>query len=87
MLREALQTVERTVGVSVDVPEDFRRRRPLFKTRLMRLAVVLEPDDASLVESLELDESSEELDVSKTSCKRPGCDSSSITCCGVLWYM
>ena len=70
--RDGLQTVERALGVSVEVPDDLRRLLPLVKTRLIRLAVVLEHEDPSLSDPLEDDEPEEELDVSNTSCNSPG---------------
>ena len=87
VLSDGVRIVEGILGVSFEPAEDLRRLRPRLRTRLIFLAVVVEPDVPSLSVLLEEDESSDELEVSKTSCKSPGCDSSSMTCCGVLWYM
>ncbi len=73
-------------SASFELALDLRRLRPL-KARLMRFAVVLDADEASVsLPSEELVES-EELDEPSISARTPGCDSSSMTCCGVLAYM
>lgn len=72
-------------GASLELALDLRRFRPL-KTRLIRLAVVLDLDDASVSLALlpdELDEP-DELEDPSISANTPGWDSSSITCWGVL---
>lgn len=73
-------------GVSFELALDLRRLRPL-KARLMRLAVVFDPDEASVSLPPDELEESEELDEPSMSARTPGCDSSSMTCCGVLAYM
>lgn len=72
---------------SLELAVDLRRILPFLRTRLIRPAVVCEPDEES--ESLELEEleSLEELEDPIMSANTPGCDSSSIMCWGVLWYM
>lgn len=83
MLADAVRVVEGAEGVSLELKLDLRPRRPL-STRLIRLAVVLDLEDPSV--SLLLDElpELEELEECSISASTPGCDSSSITCCGVL---
>lgn len=73
-------------GVSFELALDLRRLRPL-KARLIRFAVVFDPDEASVSLPSEGLEESEELDEPSISARTPGCDSSSMTCCGVLAYM
>jgi hypothetical protein len=50
----------------------------------MRFVVVFELELESVSLELELDVSLEELDEFKISARTPGCDSSSMRCCGVL---
>lgn len=83
VLAEGVRIVEGIEGVSLELALDLRRLRPL-RTRLMRFAVVLEPEEPSLSLSPEVDEASEELDEFSMSARTPGWDSSSMTCCGVL---
>lgn len=65
--------------VSFELALDLRLLRPL-KARLIRFAVVFEPDEASVsLLSDELEES-EELEDPSMSASTPGYDSSSITC-------
>ena len=72
--------------VSLELTLDLRRLRPL-RALLMRFAVVFDPDEPSESLLLEEVEESEELELPSISARSPGCDSSSITCCGVLAYM
>lgn len=85
---DGVRDVRGREGTSLELALDLRRLLPL-KTLLMRLAVVLDPEDLTLSLSLPLDELDEldEVEEPSISAKTPGCDSSSITCCGVLWYM
>ena len=83
MLLEGVRSVEGIEGVSLELALDLRRFLPL-KTRLMRLAVVFDPDDVSESPSLEVLDVSDEEEEPSMSARTPGCDSSSITCCGVL---
>jgi hypothetical protein len=80
--------MERNEGASLELVLDLRRLLPL-NTLLIHLAVVLEDDDASVSLALPPDELDEpdEIDEPSISASTPGWDSSSITCCGVLWYM
>ena len=71
-----------TEAVRTELILDLRRRR-LRKARLMRFVVVTEPDVSVSLDELE---ESEEDDESSTSARIPGCDSSSMICCGVLSY-
>jgi hypothetical protein len=72
-----------TEGVVTVLALDLRRLRCL-KARLIRFEVVCDEES----ESDELDESEllEELDEPSISARIPGCDSSSMICCGVLSY-
>jgi len=76
-------TTEGTERLSSIVELDLRLLR-FLKALLMRLTVVWEPEVVSVSEEFVLDES-EEVEESKTSAKTPGCDSSSIRSCGMLW--
>ena len=78
MPTEGVRSVDGNDGVSFELVLDLRRFRPR-KTLLMRVAVVTDPEDASVLVSLDEDDPSDELEESKTSCRSPGCDSSSIT--------
>lgn len=83
---DGVRKVEGTDGVSLELALDLRGLRPL-KTLFMRLAVVFDPEEPSVSLPLDELEVSEELEDPSISARTPGCDSSSITCCGVLWYM
>ena len=69
---------------SLELTLDFRRLRPFLITRLIRLAVVSEPEE--LPESVVLDEldEPEELEEPIKLAKTPGRDSSSIRSFGIL---
>jgi len=77
VVTDGVRSVEGNEGVSLELALDLRRLRPR-KTLLIRLAVVTDPEDSSDSVSLDEDELSDELEESKTSCKSPGCDSSSM---------
>ena len=65
---------------------DLRRRRLNIFFRIFLPVVMIDPDVSESVLSDEL-ESSEDDEEFIISCKNPGCDSSSMTFCGVLSYM
>ena len=71
LLADGVPMVEGKDGVSFELALDLRRLRPL-RTRLMRFAVVWEPEELS--ESLELEEfdESDELEELSISAKTPG---------------
>ena len=71
--------------VSSELTLDLRRFRR--SARRIRLAVVWEPELLSESDEDDELELSEELEEFSISANTPGCDSSSIRCCGVLSYM
>lgn len=81
VLADGVRSVDGADGVSLELALDLRLLLPL-RTLLMRLAVLCDLEDPSV--SLLLDEELLELEVCSMSANTPGCDSSSITCCGVL---
>lgn len=56
-------------------------------TRRMRFTVVSEPEEVSELDELEELDELDEPERSMIFASSPGCDSSSIRCCGVLTYM
>ena len=71
MLADGVRIVEGTEAVSFELALDLRRLRPR-RTRLMRLAVVFDPDESSDALPLDELELSEELEEFSISAKTPG---------------